>query len=320
MENLNPSEKQTAKAILMIEPIAFGYNAETAKNNYFQEKPNDEERFTNQEKALAEFQTMVGKLKDSGIEVLVVKDTAEPHTPDSIFPNNWFSTHANGNIAIYPMFAENRRAERRPEILEEIEEKGFKINDIVDYTGAEEDELFLEGTGSMILDREHRLAYAAISPRTDENLLFEFCEEFEFTPVIFRALQDLKGENKPIYHTNVMMCVAHQYAVICLESILDEKERKNVIKSLKNTGKEIIAINTHQMNNFAGNMLQVETLNGEKKLIMSQSAYNSLENKQLEDLEKYNEIIPVAIPTIEKLGGGSTRCMMAEIFLPKKSE
>lgn len=317
MENLNPTENQNAKSILMVEPVAFGYNAETAKNNYFQEKPAESEFFVNQEKALAEFQAMVSKLKDAGVEVLVVKDTAEPHTPDSIFPNNWFSTHANGNIAIYPMYAENRRAERRPEIFEIIENHGFKINDVIDFTEAEEDQIYLEGTGSMILDRENRLAYAAISPRTDENLLLEFCEEFEFTPVIFKALQNSNGENKAIYHTNVMMCVAHQYVVICLESILDEKERKNVTKFLKNSGKEIIAITTQQMNHFAGNMLQVESQNGEKKLVMSQSAFNSLETIQLEALEKYNEIIPVAIPTIEKLGGGSARCMMAEIFLPK---
>lgn len=317
MNNFNKSEKQTTSTILMVEPIAFGFNEETAKNNYFQQKPEENEQFINQAKALEEFRAMVNKLREADIDVVVVKDSMSPHTPDSIFPNNWFSTHADGSMALYPMFAKNRRNERRPEVVEEIEKQGFTIKDVIDFTEAEEDDIFLEGTGSLILDRENRLAYAAISPRTDEDLVIEFCEEFEYSPVIFHAYQDENGERKLIYHTNVMMCIADRYAIICLESIDDKKERKNLSETIVNSGKEIIAITTQQMNHFAGNMLQVENKKGDKKLVMSQAAYNSLTTEQIKSIEKYNEIISPAIPTIERLGGGSTRCMMAEIFLPR---
>lgn len=310
-------QKQYTSTILMVEPTAFYYNPETAVNNYFQTETTDSQEDI-QKEALEEFQGMVSALRSKGVNVITIKDTASPHTPDSIFPNNWISFHDNGNVVLYPMFAKNRREERREEdVLSLLEEKGFHIDDVIDFTSAEEDEIFLEGTGSIILDREHELAYACISQRTDEDLLIEFCEELEYTPVIFHANQTVNGERKPIYHTNVMMCIADKYAVICLDSIDDKKEKKAVCEYLLESGKEIIAITEEQMHQFAGNMLQVGGL-GQSYLVMSQTAYNSLNQEQISKIEAYNPILPVKIDLIEKLGGGSARCMMAEVFLPKK--
>ncbi len=309
--------KQYTQTILMVEPVAFHYNAQTAVNNYFQQKP-ESSADEIQALALQEFQQMVNALREKGVNVLTIKDTPNPHTPDSIFPNNWISFHENGDCVLYPMFAENRRQERREEdIFELLESKGFLIKDIIDYTEAEEDNIFLEGTGSIILDRENKLAYAAISPRTDEDLFIEFCEDLEYTPVYFTAYQTVNNERLPIYHTNVMMCVADRYAVICLDSLDDVQEKKHVCDVLLDSGKEIISITEEQMHQFAGNMLQVGGL-GQAYLVMSQSAYNSLTTEQIEAIEKYNPIISVDIETIENLGGGSARCMMAEVFLPKE--
>ncbi|MRI63610.1 amidinotransferase [Ornithobacterium rhinotracheale] len=308
--------KQITNSILMIEPIAFYYNAETAENNYFQQKPSRSSEKI-QTLALSEFNAMVEKLRSHGINVFTIQDTKEPHTPDSIFPNNWISMHENAQIALFPMFAENRRPERRDEILDFLEEKGFAIDAVTDFSAAEQEDIFLEGTGSMILDRENRYAYAALSPRTDEGLFIEFCEDFEFTPISFTANQTVDGERMPIYHTNVMMCLADKYAIICLDSIDDKKEKKNVVETLKETGKEIIKISDEQMHQFAGNMLQVLGKDDQPYLVMSETAYQSLKPEQIQAIEKYNPIISVAIPTIEKLGGGSARCMMAEIYLPK---
>ncbi|WP_291065816.1 MULTISPECIES: citrulline utilization hydrolase CtlX [unclassified Empedobacter] len=309
-------QKQYTSTILMVEPTAFYYNPETAVNNYFQTETTDSQEDI-QKEALEEFQGMVSALRSKGVNVITIKDTASPHTPDSIFPNNWISFHDNGNVVLYPMFAKNRRQERREEdVLSLLEEKGFHIDDVIDFTSAEEDEIFLEGTGSIILDREHELAYACISQRTDEDLLIEFCEELEYTPVIFHANQTVNGERKPIYHTNVMMCIADKYAIICLDSIDDKKEKKTVCEYLLEAGKEIIAITEAQVHQFAGNMLQVVGL-GQSYLVMSQTAYNSLNQEQISKIEAYNPILPVKIDLIEKLGGGSARCMMAEVFLPK---
>lgn len=307
---------QYTNTILMIEPVNFNYNPQTAVNNYFQNEVDDEAEKIQRE-ALEEFRTMVSTLRSKGINVLTIQDTPIPHTPDSIFPNNWISFHEDGTVVMYPMFAKNRREERREEdVLSFLEDKGFLVKDVLDFSSAEEDEIFLEGTGSIILDRQNDLAYAAISERTDEDLFIEFCEELEYTPVIFNAKQTVNGERLPIYHTNVMMCIADQYAVICLNTIDDKKERKYVVENLKESGKEIIAITEDQMHQFAGNMLQVGGL-GQKYLVMSQTAYDSLTKEQIETIEKYNPILPVKIDLIEKLGGGSARCMMAEVFLPK---
>ncbi|MDD3771902.1 MAG: arginine deiminase-related protein, partial [Weeksellaceae bacterium] len=307
-----------SNTILMIEPVAFGFNEQTAVNNYFQTKPTDAESLT-QEKALAEFKGMVAKLREHGVNVIVLQDTLNPHTPDSIFPNNWISFHENKMIALYPMFAKNRRVERREDdVIEILTDKGFVVDEIMDYTSAEEDDIFLEGTGSIILDRENKIAYACISPRTDEELFDEFCEDFEYTPVVFEANQTVNGEREQIYHTNVMMCIADEYAIICLSTIDDKSEKKNVVEQLKNSGKEIIDISEEQMHQFAGNMLQVGGMGAAKYLVMSQTAYESLHPEQIQTIEKYNPIISVDISTIETLGGGSARCMMAEVFLPKE--
>jgi len=310
--------QQTTNIILMIRPINFRMNEQTAVNNYYQKVLSNTLPATVNSKAQQEFDTFVSKLKQYGINVIVISDTNEFDTPDSIFPNNWISFHENGNIGLYPMFAENRRLERREDILNFIEERGFVIENIVDYTSAEEFDIFLEGTGSLLLDRANKKAYCALSTRADEELFIEFCEDFEYSPVIFTANQNVDGKRKAIYHTNVMMCLAETFAVICLDTIDDKKERKNVIKHLKEDHKEIITISEEQVNHFSGNMLQVKGKDDKLFLVMSSSAYKSLHQNQINTIEKHCEIIHSSLDTIEACGGGSARCMMAEIFLPKK--
>ena len=310
--------KQTTNSILMIRPVAFRMNEQTAVNNYYQKVLDGLSPETVNAKAQAEFDAFVNKLRKIGVNVIVVEDTLEPNTPDSIFPNNWISFHENGDVVLYPMFAENRRAERREDILDILEDEGFEINEIMDYTLAEEDNVFLEGTGSLLLDRENGKAYCALSPRADEELMIEFCEDFEFTPVIFEAFQTVNGERKQIYHTNVMLTLGDTFAVICADCIDDKKERKMVLDSLRGDDKEIILITEDQVNNFAGNMLEVKGKNDERFLVMSESAYKSLTKKQIAQLEAHVEIIHSSLDTIEACGGGSARCMMAEIFLPRR--
>jgi len=302
----------------MIRPVAFRMNEQTAVNNYYQKVIDGLLPATVNAKAQQEFDTFVAKLKAVGVDVIVVEDTINPDTPDSIFPNNWISFHENGDIALFPMFAENRRLERREDILDILEEKGFVIDNIMDYTSAEEDNFFLEGTGSILLDRENGKAYCALSPRADDELFIEFCEDFDLNPIIFEAFQTVNGERKLIYHTNVMMCIGETYAVICADSIDDKKERKMVIDSLKGDDKEVIYITEDQVNNFAGNMLEVKGANDRRYLIMSSAAQKSLTKKQIAQLEEHVTILSSSLDTIEACGGGSARCMMAEIFLPKE--
>lgn len=306
---------QTTDTVLMIEPIAFGYNAETAENNYFQVEQKGSDI---QEKALQEFNAFVEKLRSKGINVITVRDTLEPHTPDSIFPNNWVSFHNDGKVVLYPMFAQNRRVERRNDILETIKNKGFDVEEVDDWSSSETENKFLEGTGSMIFDHDHKIAYGSVSLRLDEKLFREFCEKYGFTPVVFHSFQTVGSERLPIYHTNVMMCVADQFVVICLDCIDDELERSKVIETIKNSGKEIIEISEEQMQQFTGNMLQVQNKDGQKFLVMSETAYRSLTPEQISNIEKYCEIIYSDLHTIEVNGGGSARCMLAEVFLPKK--
>lgn len=301
----------------MIRPVQFRMNEQTAVNNYYQKTIEHLTPDAVNALAVEEFDAFVQKLQAAGIQVVVVDDTKEFDTPDSIFPNNWISFHKNGTIALYPMFAENRRFERKESVVEAIEEKGFSIKHVVDYTEAEQENLFLEGTGSIILDREYQKAYCALSPRADEQLFIEFCEDFDFFPVIFSAYQTVNQKREKIYHTNVMMCIGSTFAVICLDSIDDKKERKNVINHLKIDNKDIIEITEDQVNQFAGNMLQLLGKNNTPFLIMSQSAFDSLRADQLSKLEKHTKIISSSLQTIEACGGGSARCMMAEIFLPK---
>ncbi len=299
---------QTTSHLLMIRPVQFTFNAETAVNNAFQSTKDSDA----QETALKEFDDFVSVLGKNGIEVTVINDTTEPHTPDSIFPNNWISFHQDGRIVLYPMFAANRRLERKPNVIEGLKKK-FLVSDQVDLSAYEDKDIFLEGTGSMVLDREKKLAYACLSQRTDLNVLNDFCSQLGYTPISFTAT-DVKGF--PIYHTNVMMSVADRFVVICLETIRDEGEQKKVVTTIEKSGKELIAISLDQMDHFAGNMLQVENATGNKFLVMSSQAYHSLDKERLKKIEYYNPILHSSLDTIERNGGGSARCMMAEVFLP----
>ena len=307
---------QATNSILMIRPINFGYNEETAQDNHYQIKESTHKNVN--ERAQKEFDNMVKNLRQNGVSVHVFQDDENEYTPDSIFPNNWVSFHENGDVGLYPMCAENRRMERRPEVLDFLENEGFTICNIVDYSSAESENKFLEGTGSMILDRENRLAYCSISNRSNEDLFIEFCEDFEFTPIIFNSFQTVGNKRLPIYHTNVMMCIATDYVIVCLDSIDDKKQRKNVSSFIKASGKKLIEISENQVESFAGNMLELVNDKGESVLVMSKSAKDSLNENQKNIITKYSRIISSDINTIETCGGGSTRCMMAEIFLPKK--
>ena len=308
--------KQLTNHILMIRPAQFRMNEQTTVNNYFQAQAGMTPEAV-EKKAQEEFDTYVSVLREKGVQVTVVQDTLDPDTPDALFPNNWVSFHQDATVALYPMFAENRRLERREAVLEILEEDGFIIDQVMDYTAAEDSGIFLEGTGSLILDRVHKKAYCALSSRADEELFIEFCEDFEYTPVIFTANQTVEGKRLPIYHTNVMMCLAETFAVICSDSIDDKKARKAVLNHLKEDGKEVIAISEVQMHSFAGNMLQVLGSNETPYLVMSTTAYESLQPDQLSKIRKHCEIIHADLSTIETCGGGSARCMMAEVFLPR---
>ena len=306
--------QQTTNNILMIRPVDFNFNHQTAINNHYQ-KTEDGLDAVN-EKAQKEFDLLVEKLQSNGINVLVFDDDLSHDTPDSIFPNNWITFHSNGDIALYPMFAINRRLERREDVLSFVEEKGFSINNIVDYTSAENEDLFLEGTGSMILDRANKKAYCSLSQRSSEEILIEFCEDFQYTPVVFNSFQNANDQRLPIYHTNVMMCIAETFAVVCLESIDDESQQKNVVNHLSESGKEIIEISEDQVEKFSGNMLQLKDAHGDSILVMSDSAHKALTKQQVDKIQKHCKILSSPIPTIETCGGGSVRCMIAEVFLP----
>lgn len=293
----------------MIRPVAFGFNAQTAESNTFQNRDDDQQAV--HQKAMQEFDGFVKVLRDNGVNVTVINDTPEPHTPDSIFPNNWISFHDNGDIFLYPMQAENRRLERREDIIRQLEEN-FKANHVIDLSRFEAKNQFLEGTGSMVLDRENRIAYACLSPRTNAEVLKAFCDYTGYKAITFDAF-DQNGQ--AIYHTNVLMAIGSKFAVICLDSITNTSEKEAVINSLKSAGKEIIDITFDQMNHFAGNMLEVKNNDGDKLVVMSQAAFNSLSAEQKTALEKYGKLVYADINTIETNGGGSARCMMAEVHL-----
>ncbi len=293
----------------MVRPAAFGYNPQTAESNAFQKRVNlsDEEI---QRTALKEFDQMVKELRDLGIDVNVLEDTDEFHTPDSVFPNNWFSTHPGGRFCLYPMEAEARRFERRLAKLKEFQDE-IDQSETFDLTGFENEEKFLEGTGSLILDHRNKVAYACLSSRTNEDVLNIWAEKLEFRIIEFHAYDE---QRIPIYHTNVMMCLGDRFAVICLQSVADENEKANLIENLEKTDKEIVEISFDQMNNFAGNMLLLRNADGKKFLVMSERARRSLDKTQIEKLESHALIASFDIETIEDCGGGSVRCMIAEIF------
>tara|TARA_Y200000002_G_scaffold286887_1_gene240973 strand:+ start:683 stop:1582 length:900 start_codon:yes stop_codon:yes gene_type:complete len=299
----------------MIRPINFGFNDETSKDNHYQKKINKKNIA---QLAVQEFENLVWHLKQSDIDVHVYHDDNKYKTPDSVFPNNWISTHQNGDVVLYPMLAMSRRMERRPEILDFLKYQGFIINNVIDYSPAEKDFRFLEGTGSMTLDRKNKIAYCSISERSNKELFMKFCKDFKYTPVSFHSFQNVAKKRLPIYHTNVMMCLAESYCIICLECIDDIEEIDNIINFLENSGKELIEISENQVEKFAGNMLELINNKGESILVMSKSAENSLNENQKNIITKYSTIVSSDINTIEVCGGGSARCMIAEIFLPKK--
>ena len=308
--------RQITNTVLMIRPVNFRLNTQTAVNNYYQQVIEGLSATDAQARALAEFDGFVAVLREHGINVVVLEDTPDPETPDSIFPNNWLSLHHDGTIALYPMFAENRRFERRDDISEILAGHGFVVERIKDFTAFEREGKFLEGTGSMILDRDNHIVYAAVSPRTHPEVLDTFCAEFSYRAITFEANQTVNNERLPIYHTNVMMCLTDRLAVVCLASIDDAGERQALVDSLGATEKEIIAISEEQVNHFAGNML---ALSNDKQdfMIMSAAARQSLTNDQEQAIARYYTIIASPLDTIEALGGGSARCMLAEVFLPK---
>jgi len=306
---------QTTNHILMIRPVDFKFNEQTAGNNKFQQASDVSPEQNNvQSLALQEFDGFVNLLRKNEVDVTVIDDTLQPETPDSIFPNNWVSFHNNAEVFLYPMFSENRRQERREDIITTLE-KDFVIRKIIDLSNYEAKDSFLEGTGSMVLDREHKIAYACLSLRTDKQVLEDFCAKSGYTPVTFDATD---SSGFPIYHTNVMMCIGDHSAVTCMESVKDANDREKLIRSFSQTGKELVEITLDQMNHFAGNMLQVKNGSGEALLVMSEQAYLSLTKAQITALEKYSRLIYAPLYTIEKNGGGSARCMLAEIHLEKR--
>jgi len=293
----------------MVEPVAFCVNPQTLATNAFQ-KISDISAQQMNNLAIQEHRNMVSLLQQHGIKVTVIQDTSIPHTPDSVFPNNWFSTHQDGRIVLYPMCNLNRRAERKPAVLSFLTSLADDGN-IVDLTSYEEEKRFLEGTGSLVLDRVNNIAYACISARTDADVMKKWCEIMGYTPILFSAVD---RQNKAIYHTNVLMGIGTNWAVVCTDSIADKQERELVVKNLERTQHEIIKISPDQMEHFAGNMLEVRSENGQKYVVMSSTAFSCLNDEQKAIFKKYVEIIIPDIPTIEQAGGGSVRCMMAEIF------
>ncbi len=299
--------------LLMIRPQNFTYNAVTAENNLFQNKSEETETEKIRLEAIAEFDLFVNKLRVAGVRVNVVEDTKDPIRPDAVFPNNWISFHDDNTVVTYPMFSPNRRIERRDDLIELLN-ADYKIDRILRLEDAEKENKFLEGTGSILFDRENKIAYACQSLRTDRDLFIAHCKELGYEPILFDALDQ---NNFPIYHTNVMMALGEKFCVICLESIKKLSERDLVVTKLKESGKEIIEISLEQMNQFAGNMLQVKGSNG-AITVMSEAAFMSLNSNQIKQIEQSSSILYSDVGTIEKYGGGSVRCMMAEVFLSKR--
>ena len=294
----------------MVRPSNFGFNEQTAENNSFQDATSARDDQQIKEDAIREFDNFVNTLREQQIEVVVVNDTPSPIKPDAIFPNNWFTTHDNGTIILYPMFAKNRQQERRLDVVEKLN-KQFGFNKLIDFSSEENKNRILEGTGSMILDRVNKIVYACLSPRTNNDLLDDYCKRIGYQKVAFTAVDDNSDE---IYHTNVMMALGVDFVVICLDAVKNMQERAALINSFEETDKKVIEITTEQMNKFAGNMLQVQNKENDSFLVMSKTAYNSLTPSQIEIIEELTNILPVNINTIEQYGGGSARCMMAEVF------
>jgi hypothetical protein len=304
-------EDQCADAVLMVRPARFGSNPETAESNRFQHA---ESIADDAVLAVHEFDGLVRRLTDAGVEVVVAEDPPEPAKPDACFPNNWVSFHADGTVVLYPMLAPSRRAERRREHLAAVEHAGFRIARTIDLSPFEERGEFLEGTGSLVLDRVARVAYACPSPRTTPAALAEFCSALGYRAVEFEALGP---DGRPIYHTNVLMAVGEGFAVICAAAIPDGSRRAAVLGELTRSGHEVIEIDVGEMVRFAGNMLALRARDGGARIALSETAWQSLAAEKRRRLERHGGIVAAPIPTIEWEGGGSVRCMIAEIFLPR---
>jgi hypothetical protein len=298
----------------MVRPANFGFNSETASSNHFQ-KHGQESGLAVSAIAKMEFDNMATQLRNIGIHVIVIEDTISPQKPDAIFPNNWITTHKDGSVFLFPMLAPNRRLERRSDIIE-ILKTDYKVSKVVDISHTEKDNRFLEGTGSIVFDHQHKTAFACISERTERDLFTYYCHEIGYKSIHFRATD---SNQKEIYHTNVMMCMGEEFGIVCLESIENDLEKKLIISHFEEHDKEMIIITREQMNQFAGNMIELRSNNGYNVLLQSQTAFNALTTKQKESLKKYVQLHPIQINTIESIGGGSVRCMVAEIFLPKNS-
>jgi len=308
------TEAQLASAVLMINPVGFESNPHTLESNRFQGKT-DATPAEQQAAAAREFAALANVLEQNGIEVVRVDDTEEPHTPDAIFPNNWVSFHADGTVVLYPMLAPNRRTERREDIIDRLaKDYGFQVRRTIDLTAHEDNEQFLEGTGSLVLDRSNRVAYACLSPRTKLDALGDFAQQLDYEIVAFDAVDK---DGAAIYHTNVLMNVGEELAVICDAAIVQQDQRRAVLQSLRQTGHEVVSISSEQMESFAGNMLELRAASGERILAMSQQARDSLDDDQLQTIRKYSRIVSAPIDGIEASAGGSVRCMLAEIHLPK---
>jgi hypothetical protein len=304
----------------MIRPHTFRYNEQTALSNHFQEKESQLNDADIASLAQGEFDNFTKMLRSEGVNLYLFQDDALPDTPDAVFPNNWMSFHGDARIAMYPMQAQNRRGERREEIFDILaDDFGFKVEEVEDFTHFEEEGLFLEGTGSMVLDRMHRIAYAALSPRTDMLVLETFCDQFNFDHVVFHASQTINDQRVPIYHTNVMMSLGNSFAIVCLNCVDDNRERETLKASIKSSGRKIIEITEAQVAQFAGNALEVMSKTGERLCVMSTSAFNALRPDQKDAISKHARIVHSPLDIIETHGGGSARCMMTEIFLPKTS-
>lgn len=305
--------QQTTPHILMVRPANFAFNEETAANNAFQSRDGKLTPAEMRERAMQEFDGFVAQLRAAGVDVIVAQDSAEPVKPDAVFPNNWVTFHQEGFMVTYPMFAPTRRLERSDAVIETVLEQGYHSNKRVCLETHEATNTFLEGTGSIIFDHQHRLAYACLSPRTDANLLEELCQHLGYQKVVFHSV-DAHGQD--VYHTNVMMALGETFVVICLDSVRDATERRMLEEKFRETNKEIVDITLEQMNSFAGNMLQVRNTSGQTILVMSSTAFHALTTAQVQKLESHTRLLHAPINTIETYGGGSARCMMAEIFLP----
>ncbi|MDO8365589.1 MAG: arginine deiminase-related protein [Saprospiraceae bacterium] len=306
--------QQTTPHILMVRPANFAFNEETAASNAFQSRDGKMSATEMRERAMQEFDGFVTRLRDAGVDVMVAEDSATPVKPDAVFPNNWVSFHQEGIVVTYPMFAPTRRLERSDAIIDDVLSKGFHSDRRLHFEESEQSEHFLEGTGSIIFDHQHQLAYACLSPRTDAALLEELCQAIGYQKVVFHSVD---GNGQDIYHTNVMMALGETFVVICLDTVRDPSERKMLEEKFRETGKEIVNISLEQMNSFAGNMLQVRNVEGQTILVMSSQAYRALKPAQIQQLQGHTQLLHAPIDTIETYGGGSARCMMAEVFLPK---